>query len=293
MNIKNISILQYLVASLIVSHVMALPVKAAEGEEEISAISTETTHKVYIQRNFEDAEIQEENFPTNKKVKFSQAPTLFGEPYDPNIGSGSSSFEGISIFSKKEEKDKQIEVTSFMVQHIQFVSSSLKLVDAAILLKVSKPKPENNQNESIATESGAMIKTELEQPGDIRNGLFLVCESSHRTYRYHAKFYQFDENNCLTEQGEESRNQKLAEILQTPPEIKMALKGAMLTHSNPNKLILSCEENDRRCLSGVQDFFGSIQAKFEQDPLATIALVAGGVARIGKAIITNGASELV
>ena len=96
----------------------------------------------------------------------------------------------------------------------------------------------------------------------------------------------------MSEEGEKAKNLNLSNLLKSSSKISLDVRGTVLTKTRPNKLILGIEEDDKRKLSTIRDFFGRIRAKFEQDPFAMVCLLVGGASRITKAVLTNGASEL-
>lgn len=197
-------------------------------------------------------------------------------------------------FKAKEEEP----YNPYVINHIGLISSTLKIVEVAIVQKEAEIILPGSQG---AQESAEMVQTVLEEPGNIQDGLFVVFESLRRPHRYHACFYRFDEaaykaNNPVFLSEDERKSQQVRALFHTPPELRIKVQGCFLTKTKPNKLYLSIEEIDSRCcgLGGgrVIDFFGMIYSKFENDPLGAVSLVAGGASRLAKAVITNGASEL-
>jgi hypothetical protein len=196
-------------------------------------------------------------------------------------------------FKAKEEEP----YNPYVINHIGLISSTLKIVEVAIVQKEEIILPGSHGEQ----EAAEMVQTVLEEPGNIQDGLFVVFESMRRPHRYHAGFYTFDEaaykaSHPVFLSEDQRKSQQVRALFHTPSELRVEVHGCLLTKTKPNKLYLSIEEIDSRCcgLGGgrILDFFGMIYSKVEADPLGAVSLVAGGASRIAKAVMTNGASEL-
>lgn len=176
----------------------------------------------------------------------------------------------------------------FIIQQIGLRSATLQIIEVATLQEKKQVK--------ITTESG-LVKTTLEEPGDIRNGLFILFESLRRPHRYYGRFYifedtRYEQNETIFLRENQGKSDVVEALFPSVPGVEIMLRGTLLTMTKPNKLFLSCEELDTRCGGRVSDFFGKIYSKIEQDPLGALSLIAGGASRIAKAVATQGASEM-
>lgn len=288
---------------------------ATEQEHLLPAASGSSSYgsQRSIQVQEEDLEEESEGSEISPAKPLAQIPQEVSRPEEQSNNPQTNNFSlGWPLTGNTENvlTLKHITVTpevkpedeSYLLQQIGLISSTLKLVEVCVL-----------QEPEVAAESAEVSSHTLEEAGDIRHGLFILLESLRRPHRYHARFYAFDaakygrhlkslKGQIMAESSQamneifltehQSMTRFLRKMFRTPAGLDLRLEGCLLTRSKPNKLFLSFEEEDTRCGGRINDFFGKLYSKFENDPLAAVSLLAGGASRIAKAVMTNGASEL-
>ena len=321
--VRGRSVLPF-VFSLFLSFFFQEAFSSSQEEVEYVALESQKFQRVSSQSKMQKAEEQSVSAESDEEEERSSHPpqrpqTRNSKGKSPEgRGGGASSYRksGYHLISPEAYGPEGMKLKHFVtylpseeekkgatiIQNVGVISQTLKMVQFSILQEKEEVKVPTPRS----AEGAEWSDHELEEAGDLRNGMFIILESLKRPHRYHGRFFHFneakytevskalhknpDDHVFLTE--DVSMTPLLKKMFRTDPLVDIRLEACLLTRSTPNRLFLSLEEVDLRCCGRVEDFFGTIYSHFENDPMAVVALLAGGASRVAKAALTSGGSEL-